>query len=70
MEVCVQQYKLTTAERAMLNQVLEEFTFTCEAVLSDLELGEECLDEEHVFLQDLCCYKPLEKLYYSCSHVL
>ena len=42
------KYKLTTAERAMLNQVLEEFTFTCGVVLSDTELGEEPLDGEHV----------------------
>ena len=38
------KYKLTTAERATLNQALERLTFTCGAVLSDLELGEERLD--------------------------
>ena len=59
------KYKLTTAERATLNQALEEFTFTCGAVLSDLELGEERLDGEHVFVRGLRCYEPLEKLYYS-----
>ena len=59
------KYKLTTAERATLNQALEEFTFTCGAVLSDLELREERLDGEHVFVRGLCCYEPLEKLYYS-----
>ena len=63
-EACVQQdaYKLTTAERATLNQALEEFTFTCGAVLSDLEFGEVRLDGEHAFGRDLCCYEPLEKL--------
>ena len=59
------KYKLTTAERATLNQALEEFTFTCGAVLSDLELGLERLDGEHVFVRGLRCYEPLEKLYYS-----
>ena len=59
------KYKLTTAERATLNQALEEFTFTCGAVLSDLVLVEERLDREHVFVRSLRCYEPLEKLYYS-----
>ena len=59
------KYKLTTAKRATLNQALEQFTFTYGAVLSDLELGEESLDREHVFVWDLRCYQPLEKLYYS-----
>ena len=58
------KYKLPTAERATLNQALEEFTFTYGAVLSDLELGEERLDGEHVFVRGLRCYEPLEKLYY------
>lgn len=59
------KYKLTTAERAMLNQALEDFTFTCGAVLSDLQLEGERLDGEHVFVKGLRCYEPLEKLYYS-----
>ena len=59
------KYELTTTERTMLNQALEDFTFTCGVVLSDLELGEESLDEEHLFMRGLRCYKPLEKLYYS-----
>ena len=61
------KYKLTTAERATLNQALEEFTFTCGTVLSDLELGEKRLDGDHVFVRGLRCYEPLEKLhvYYS-----
>jgi len=50
---------------ARSNQAQEEFTFTCGAVLSDLELGEERLDGEHVFVRSLRCYEPLEKLYYS-----
>ena len=56
------KYKLTTAERATLNQAL---IFTCGAVLSDLELCEERLDGEHMFVWGLRCYEPLEKLYYS-----
>ena len=63
-------YKLTTAERAMLNQALKESTFTCGAVLSDLELGEERLDRDHVFVWDLRCYEPLDKLYILLSQVL
>ena len=59
------KYKLTTAERATLNQALEELIFTCGAVLLDLEFGEESLNGEHVFVRGLCCYKPLEKLHYS-----
>ena len=58
------KYKLTTAERATLNQALEELTFTCGAVLSDLE-GEECLEGEQAFVRGLHCYEPLEKLHYS-----
>ena len=55
-------YKLTTAKRAMLNKVLKEFTFPCGAVLSDLELGEERLVSdnvfvrEHTFVRDFQCY--------------
>ena len=44
------KYTLTTAKRATLNQVLEEFTFTCGAVLSELELGEERL------MGNMCLY--------------
>ena len=64
------KYKLTKAERATLNHALEKFTFTCGAVLSDLDLGEERLDGEHVLVKGLRCYEPLEKLYYSVEAVL
>ncbi len=56
------KYKLKS-ERTILNQALENFSFTCGAMLSDLELGEERLDREHVFVRGVRCYEPLEKLY-------
>ncbi len=58
------KYKMKS-ERTVLNQALENFSFTCGAMLSDLELGEEHLDGEHVFVRSVRCYEPLEKLYHS-----
>ena len=48
-----------------LNQTLEDFTFTCGVVLSDLELGDEHLDGDNVFVRGFRCYEPLKNLYYS-----
>ena len=55
------KYKLKS-ERTILNQALENFS------LSDLELGEERLDREHVFVRGVSLWEvldALEKLYYS-----
>ena len=65
MELVYSKYKLSSTERATLNQALEDFTFTCGAVLTDLQLDGERLKGEYVFVRRLRCYEPLEKLYYS-----
>ena len=57
------KYKLTAAERTVLNRA--DFTFTCGAKLSDLELEKERLNRKHVFVRGVRCYEPLLKLYYS-----
>ena len=54
--------KLSSVARQELKSLLEDYTFSCGAALSDLELPS-VLSE--VCARDLQCYDPVEKLYYS-----
>jgi len=45
-----------------LQQVLENFTYTCGSVLAELELGDDYKDIE---IRDHACGDIIEKLYYS-----
>ena len=56
------KYKLKASERAQLNDALADFTYTCGASLSDLDLSDRLAE---VCIRNLHCYDPLEKLYYS-----
>ena len=56
------KYKLTASERAQLNDALADFTYTCGASLSDLDLSGHLAE---VCIRNLHCYDSLEKLYYS-----
>ena len=56
------KYKLNKSEKSSLQSVFEDFTYTCGASLSDLDLSGRLQD---VVVRDLRCYDPLEKLYYS-----
>ena len=47
--------------------MLDDYTFTCGATLSDLELSGSL---SKVCIRDLQCYDPLEKLYYSMNYDL
>ena len=59
------KYKLNKSEKSSLQSVFEDFTYTCGASLSDLDLSGRLQD---VVVRDLRCYDPLEKLYYSLNH--
>ena len=57
--------KFSSVARQELESVLEDYTFSCGAALSDLELPS-VLSE--VCARDLQCYDPVEKLYYSMNY--
>ena len=44
--------------------ILNHYTFTCEAPLEDLELPEGL----HVYTQNIACGEPIEKLYYCAKY--
>ena len=49
------KYKLTASERAQLNDAHAEFTYTCSASLSDLDLSGRLAE---VCIRNLHCYDP------------
>ena len=59
------QKKLTYRERTQLEEALSDFTFTCGAPLQDLDLPGKLAD---VYVQDIVCGEPVEKLYYSAKY--
>ena len=56
------KYKLSDAERCSLEQAVEDYTHTCGAQLKDLGGS---FEKERICMRNICCYEPLEKLYYS-----
>ena len=54
--------KLSKSELSTLQGMLDDFSYTCGASLSDLGLARRL---EEVVIRDLQCHDPLEKLYYS-----
>ena len=48
-----------------LSTLLEDYTYTCGATLSDLELPDSL---SSVCVRDVECYDPLEKLYFSMKY--
>ena len=59
--------KLSSIARQELVTILDDYTFTSWATLSDLELSSSLSE---VCICDLQCYDPLEKLYYSMNYDL
>ena len=57
--------KFSSVARQELESVLEDYTFSCGAALSDLELPS-VLSE--VCARELQCYDPVERLYYSMNY--
>ena len=57
--------KLSSIARQELVTILDDYTFTCGATLSDLELSSSLSE---VCIRDSQCYDPLEKQYYSMKY--
>ncbi|XP_065895962.1 uncharacterized protein [Dysidea avara] len=58
------QHKLKRAQRLQLERALKDYTFTCGASMSDLELPEGL----NVYARDIACGEPIEKLYYAAKY--
>ena len=56
------KFKLDQRKKKHLQKALEQFTYTCGARLSSLDLGEEF---KNVEVRVHSSYDPIEKLYYS-----
>jgi len=59
------QKKLAKRDRHDLQSILEDVSFTCGAQLQDLNLPEQLRD---VYMREMCCEEPIEKLYYSAKY--
>ena len=55
--------KLKPAEKMQLEQALDGLSFSCGAQLQDADIPEHLKDT--VFIRQLSCEEPIEKLYYS-----
>ena len=60
--VVYSRYKLTPSEKRVLQQSLDGMLYTCGSMLADLHLTGKLTN---VYVRDLRCYDPMEKLYYS-----
>ena len=58
-------HKLSSLARQQLSTLLEDFTYTCGATLSDLDLPA-LLSE--VCVREIQCHYPVEKLYFSMNY--
>ena len=57
-------HKLKRHQRLQLQKALEDYTFTCSAPFTDLELPEGI----NVYSRDITCGEPIEKLYYAAKY--
>jgi len=57
--------KLSPGLQKQLSTLLDNYTYTCGATLSDLELPDSL---SSVCVRDVECYDPLEKLYFSMKY--
>ena len=57
------QKKLSLKEREELEEALADFIFTCGAPLQEVQLAGK-LAEVHVYVKDISCEDPIERLYY------
>ena len=60
------RFKLTRKERADLQVAIDDISFTCGALLHDLQLPG-CLSK--VYTRELSCGEPIEKLYYTAKYI-
>ena len=60
--VIYSKYKLRAHEKITLQKALKGMSYTCGSMLEDLQLSGKLAN---VYIQDLKCYDPMEKLYYS-----
>ncbi len=56
------KHKLSKSERSALQVALDDLSYSCGAQLQDLELSGNLSE---VYVRDMHCYDPIEKLYYS-----
>ena len=56
---------LTTKTNQERDEVLADFSFTCGAPLQDLELSGKLVN---VYIRELSCEDPIEKLYYTAKY--
>ncbi len=57
-------HKLTIQERSLLQNILEDISYSCGATLEQLDLQGRL---EGVCVKAHACNDPMEKLYYSCG---
>ena len=59
------QQKLTKQERESLQEALADVSFTCGAPLQELELPGKLAN---VYVRDISCEEPIERLYYTAMY--
>ena len=57
--------KLKKTQRALLVSLLDNYSYTCGSSLQDIELPEPF---KEVYVRNISCYEPIEKLYYSAGY--
>ena len=57
--------RLLASEREKLEEILNDFSFTCGAPLQDLEMEGKLAD---VYTRNISCREPVEKLYYVAKY--
>lgn len=58
--------KLNPQDSSLLEQIVDDISYTCGTSLSDLDLPS-TLESASVCVKPHRCYDPMEKLYYSCG---
>ena len=57
--------KLKKTQRTSLESLLDNYSYTCGSSLQDMELPEPFSE---VYVRNINCYDPIEKLYYSAGY--
>ena len=60
------KHKLSSNQHKVVQDLLEEMSFSCSSSLQDLDLPSDLVDE--VFIRDLNCSDTIELLYYSAKY--
>ena len=59
------KHKLKAADRCQLQQILDNWSYSCGAQLQDLNLTGSLAE---VYVREITCNEPIEKLYYSAKY--